>query len=46
VDGTTTVRGVTGAAVGDMIAARVAEGEGVDLVADWLAVPVAAAGRG
>jgi ribosomal protein S12 methylthiotransferase RimO len=46
VDGTTTVRGVTGAAVGDMVSARVAEGEGVDLVADWLAVPVAAAGRG
>src|SRR5580693_6435606 len=46
VDGTTTVRGVTGAAVGDMVPARVAEGEGVDLVADWLAVPAAAAGRG
>ncbi len=46
VDGTTTVRGVTGAAIGDLIAARVAEGDGVDLVADWLAVPTAAAGRG
>jgi hypothetical protein len=29
-----------------MVPARVAEGEGVDLVADWLAVPAAAAGRG
>jgi len=46
VDGTTTVRGVTGAAIGDLIPARVAEGDGVDLVADWLAVPPAAAGRG
>ena len=46
VDGTTTVRGVTGAAIGDLTAARVAEGDGVDLVADWLAVPTAAAGRG
>jgi ribosomal protein S12 methylthiotransferase RimO len=46
VDGTTTVRGVTGAAIGEMIPARVAEGDGVDLVADWLAVPAAAAGRG
>ncbi len=46
VDGTTTVRGVTGAAIGELIAARVAEGDGVDLVADSLAVPAAAAGRG
>jgi ribosomal protein S12 methylthiotransferase RimO len=46
VDGTTIVRGVTGAAIGGLIAARVAEGDGVDLVADWLAVPAAAAGRG
>ena len=46
VDGTTTVRGVTGAAIGELIAARVAEGDGVDLVADWVAVPAAAAGRG
>jgi ribosomal protein S12 methylthiotransferase RimO len=46
VDGTTTVRGVTGAAIGELIPARVAEGDGVDLVADWLAVPAAAAGRG
>jgi ribosomal protein S12 methylthiotransferase RimO len=46
VDGTTTVRGVTGAAIGEMISARVAEGDGVDLVGDWLAVPTAAAGRG
>ena len=46
VDGTTTVRGVTGAAIGEVIAARVAEGDGVDLVADWVAVPAAAAGRG
>jgi ribosomal protein S12 methylthiotransferase len=46
VDGTTTVRGVTGAAIGDLIPGRVAEGDGVDLVADWLAVPAAAAGRG
>ena len=46
VDGTTTVRGVTGAAIGELISARVAEGDGVDLVADWLAVPTAAAGRG
>ena len=46
VDGTTTVHGVTGAAVGELIPARVAEGDGVDLVADWLAVPSAAAGRG
>ncbi len=46
VDGTTTVRGVAGAAIGELIAARVAEGDGVDLVADWLAVPTAAAGRG
>ncbi len=46
VDGTTTVRGVTGAAVGGLIAARVAEGDGVDLVADWLSVPTAAARRG
>jgi ribosomal protein S12 methylthiotransferase len=46
VDGTTTVRGVTGAGIGGLIAARVAEGDGVDLVADWLAVPAAAAGRG
>ena len=46
VDGTTTVRGVTGAAIGELISARVAEGDGVDLMADWLAVPTAAAGRG
>ena len=46
VDGTTTVRGVTGAAIGGLVPARVAEGDGVDLVADWLAVPTAAAGRG
>ncbi len=46
VDGTTTVRGVAGAAIGELISARVAEGDGVDLVADWLAVPAAAAGRG
>ncbi len=46
VDGTTTVRGVAGAAIGELICARVAEGNGVDLVADWLAVPAAAAGRG
>jgi len=46
VDGTTTVRGVSGAAVGELISARVAEGDGVDLVADWLGVPTAAAGRG
>ena len=46
VDGTTTVRGVAGAAVGELIAARVAEGDGVDLVADWLSVPTAAARRG
>jgi len=46
VDGTTTVRGVPGAAVGELISARVAEGDGVDLVADWLGVPTAAAGRG
>jgi ribosomal protein S12 methylthiotransferase RimO len=46
VDGTTTVRGVTGAGVGELIPARVAEGDGVDLVADWLAVPAAAPGRG
>jgi ribosomal protein S12 methylthiotransferase RimO len=45
VDGTTTVRGVTGAAIGEITPARVAEGDGVDLVADWLAVPTAAAGR-
>jgi tRNA A37 methylthiotransferase MiaB len=45
VDGTTTVRGVTGVGVGELIPARVAEGDGVDLVADWLAVPSAAAGR-
>ncbi len=46
VDGTTTVRGVAGAAIGELISARVAEGDGVDLVADWLAVPATAAGRG
>ena len=46
VDGTTTVRGVPGAAIGELISARVAEGDGVDLVADWLGVPTAAAGRG
>ncbi len=46
VDGTTTVRGVPGAAVGELISARVAGGDGVDLVADWLGVPTAAAGRG
>jgi ribosomal protein S12 methylthiotransferase RimO len=46
VDGTTTVRGVSGAAIGELISARVAEGDGVDLVADWLGVPTAAAGRG
>ena len=46
VDGTTTVRGVPGAAIGDLLSARVAEGDGVDLVADWLGVPTAAAGRG
>jgi ribosomal protein S12 methylthiotransferase RimO len=46
VDGTTTVRGVAGAAIGGIIPARVTEGDGVDLVADWLAVPTAAAGRG
>ena len=46
VDGTTTVRGVTGVGVGELIPARVTEGDGVDLVADWLAVPSAAAGRG
>jgi ribosomal protein S12 methylthiotransferase RimO len=46
VDGTTTVRGVSGAAIGDLIPARVAEGDGVDLVAEWLGVPTAAAGRG
>jgi ribosomal protein S12 methylthiotransferase RimO len=46
VDGTTTVRGVAGAAIGELISARVAEGDGVDLVADSLAVPAAAAGRG
>ncbi|MGH3069402.1 MAG: 30S ribosomal protein S12 methylthiotransferase RimO [Streptosporangiaceae bacterium] len=46
VDGTTTVRGVSGAATGELISARVAEGDGVDLVADWLGVPTAAAGRG
>ena len=43
VDGTTTVRGVAGAAIGELISARVTEGDGVDLVADW---PAAAAGRG
>jgi hypothetical protein len=37
---------VTGVGVGELIPARVAEGDGVDLVADWLAVPSAAAGRG
>ncbi len=46
VDGTTTVRGVAGAAIGELISARVAEGDGVDLVADSLAVPAAAAGHG
>jgi hypothetical protein len=46
VDGTTTVRGVSGAAIGELISARVAEGDGVDLVADWLGVPTAAAGHG
>ncbi|HEX3389604.1 MAG TPA: 30S ribosomal protein S12 methylthiotransferase RimO [Streptosporangiaceae bacterium] len=46
VDGTTTVRGVSGAAIGDFLPARVAEGDGVDLVAEWLGVPTAAAGRG
>jgi ribosomal protein S12 methylthiotransferase RimO len=46
VDGTTTVRGVSGAAIGDFLPARVAEGDGVDLVAEWIGVPAAAAGRG
>jgi len=38
VDGTTTVLGAPGAAIGEIVPARVTEGDGVDLVADALAV--------
>ncbi len=45
VDGTTTVLGAPGAAVGEFVSARVTEGDGVDLVADALAVSRALPGR-
>jgi tRNA A37 methylthiotransferase MiaB len=45
VDGTTTVLGAPGTAIGEIISARVTEGDGVDLVADALAAPRALPGR-
>ena len=45
VDGTTTVLGATGLAIGEIVPARVTEGDGVDLVADALAAPRVLPGR-
>jgi len=45
VDGSTTVRGSSGAAIGELVTARVAESEGVDLVADAVAAPRPLPGR-
>jgi ribosomal protein S12 methylthiotransferase RimO len=45
VDGTTTVHGAPGAAIGDLVSARVADSEGVDLVADAVAAPRPVPGR-
>ncbi len=45
VDGTTTVLGGPGTAIGEIVSARVTEGDGVDLVADALGAPRALPGR-
>jgi hypothetical protein len=45
VDGTTTVAGAPGMAIGEIVSAWVTEGDGVDLVAGALAAPRALPGR-